>query len=122
MNTEQAIEFFEGCKHHCGNPEFIDMAISALREKQERENPKPLTLAQLRERGGKPVYIVEHPEWGHWELSVDAEDYIEDRDPDFYGMTCDGRKSYWCDSERCKTGLHQLGWLAYDYPPKEAQA
>lgn len=61
---------------------------------------KPLTLDELRQMDGKPVWIQEGSA-GHWELSVDAADYLEDRDLDFYGMIAwDG-------------GLHQLGWLAY---------
>lgn len=27
---------------------------------------EPLTLEQLREMDGEPVWIVEHPDWGHW--------------------------------------------------------
>lgn len=68
----------------------------------------PLTLEQLREKGGKPVWIVEYPDWGHWELSEDANDYIADRDPELYGLT-------YPDPEG-KAGLHKLGWVAYDYP------
>ena len=68
----------------------------------------PLTLEQLREKDGKPVWIVEYPDWGHWELSEDANDYITDRDPELYGLT-------YPDPEG-KEGLHKLGWVAYDYP------
>lgn len=68
----------------------------------------PLTLEQLREKNGKPVWIVEYPDWGHWELSEDANDYITDRDPELYGLT-------YPDPEG-KAGLHKLGWVAYDYP------
>lgn len=68
----------------------------------------PLTLEQLREKNGKPVWIVEYPDWGHWELSEDANDYITDRDPELYGLT-------YPDPEG-KVGLHKLGWVAYDYP------
>lgn len=69
----------------------------------------PLTLKQLREMDGHPVWIAESPDWGHWELSEDAGDYICDRDTDLYGLTYpdqDGRG-----------GLHKLGWVAYAYPP-----
>lgn len=68
----------------------------------------PLTLEQLKEKNGKPVWIVECPDWGHWELSEDANDYITDRDPELYGLT-------YPDPEG-KAGLHKLGWVAYDYP------
>ena len=72
------------------------------------EEEGPLTLEQLREKDGKPVWIVEYPDWGHWELSEDANDYITDRDPELYGLT-------YPDPEG-KAGLHKLGWVAYDYP------
>lgn len=69
----------------------------------------PLTLEQLREMNGQPVWIAEAPYWGHWELSEDAEDYILDRDPDLYGLTYPGPDG--------KGGVHKLGWLAYACPP-----
>lgn len=69
----------------------------------------PLTLEQLRGMDGQPVWIVESPDWGHWELSEDAEDYLCDRDADLYGLT-------YPDPDG-KAGLHKLGWLAYAYPP-----
>ena len=71
---------------------------------------EPLTLEQLREMDGEPVWIVEHPDWGHWELSADAEDYIADRDQDLYGLKHDD------PAGQC--GLHVLGWLAYRRPPE----
>lgn len=36
----------------------INMAQDALRAQQELENPEPLTLDELREMGGEPVWIV----------------------------------------------------------------
>lgn len=89
----------------------LDIADVALRAQQEQENPEPLTLDELRQMDGNPVWIVEAPDWGHWELSEDARDYIEDRDTDFYGMKYD---------DPCgQYGLHKLGWLAYRHKPKE---
>ena len=69
---------------------------------------EPFTLEQLRGMGGQPVWIVEHPDWGHWELSEDGEDYIADRDPELYGLRHDDPEG--------KYGLHKLGWVAYAYP------
>ena len=74
---------------------------------------EPLTLEQLREMDGEPVWIVEHPDWGHWELSADAEDYIADRDQDLYGLKHDD------PAGQC--GLHVLGWLAYRRPPERQE-
>ena len=90
---------------HLKLKEALDMAITALSPPNE-----PLTLEQLRQMDGKPVWIVEHPDWGHWELSADAEDYIADRDQDLYGLKHDD------PAGQC--GLHVLGWLAYRRPPE----
>ena len=40
---------------------------------------------KLREMGGEPVYIIEEGRGGHWELSENAEDYLEGRDLREYG-------------------------------------
>lgn len=86
--------------------EFVNTILSALSFVPTGE---PLTLEQLRKMDGQPVWIVESPDWGHWELSEDAEDYICDRDTDLYGLT-------YPDPDG-KAGLHKLGWVAYAYPP-----
>lgn len=70
---------------------------------------QPLTLEQLRGMDGQPVWIMESPDWGHWELSEDAEDYLEGRDTSLYGITY--------PDHDCKGGVHQLRWIAYAYPP-----
>lgn len=112
-------------------PEALDMAVVALRLAPSPEQLRgvcwacghaepcanrpmyhgmiPLTLEQLLGMNGKPVWIVESPDWGHWELSEDAEDYICDRDTDLYGLK-------YPDPDG-KAGLHKLGWVAYAYPP-----
>ena len=90
--------------------EACRLAVAALRAQQERENPKPLTLDELRQMDGEPVWIVEYPDWGHWELSADAEDYLSDRDEDFYGMKHNDSAG--------KSGLHALGWFAYRHKPE----
>lgn len=37
--------------------------MDAIREKQERENPKPLTIEELREMNGEPVWVAEFHVW-----------------------------------------------------------
>lgn len=81
-------------------------ALAALRFMPEVG--EPLSLEHLKQMDGEPVWIVEFPDWGHWELSEDAEDYLCDRDTDLYGFMSD------LDGE---AGSHELGWLAYPYPP-----
>lgn len=38
--------------------EFLSMTINALREQEERENPKPLTLDELQGMDGEPVWLL----------------------------------------------------------------
>ena len=84
--------------------------LAELRDiKQERN--EPLTLDELRKMDGEPVWIVEEPDWGHWELSADADDYVADREPSFYGMKHNDPAG--------RYGLHKLGWLAYRQKPEE---
>lgn len=121
MTREEAIKILEqrfdsSCRNNLfQNVEKLDyedalwMAISALRSTPHPG--KPLTLEQLREMDGQPVWIVEYPDWGHWELSEDANDYIVDRNLNFYGMKHDDPDG--------RYGLHKLGWLAYSYPPAQ---
>ena len=87
--------------------EYHSMFAAMLEEAPPNE---PLTIEELREMNGESVWIVEPPGWGHWELSADAEDYIEDRDQDLYGLKHDD------PAGQC--GLHVLGWLAYRRPPE----
>ena len=87
--------------------EYHSMFAAMLEEAPPNE---PLTIEELREMNGEPVWIMEPPDWGHWELSADAEDYIEDRDQDLYGLKHDD------PAGQC--GLHVLGWLAYRRPPE----
>lgn len=62
----------------------FDREIRALEEAAAilRQVPDqgPLTPEKLREMGGEPVYIIEEGRGGHWELSENAEDYLEGRD------------------------------------------
>ena len=98
------------CEQAADAIEWLEAQLAAIRAEKEQAN-KPLTLDELRKMDGEPVWIVEHPNWGHWELSEYAEDYLEDRDPDFYGMKYndpDGRY-----------GLHILGWLAFRRKPEQ---
>lgn len=92
-----------------------DMAISALRQQEIVTNRnglnEPLTLDELRQMDGEPVWIVEEPDWGHWELSADADDYVADREPSFYGMKHNDPAG--------RYGLHKLGWLAYRQKQEE---
>lgn len=101
-------------EENCEN-QYTRMAVFGIMQSMptvdyQKTPNEPLTLEQLRQMDGRPVWIVEHPDWGHWELSADAEDYIADRDQDLYGLKHDD------PAGQC--GLHVLGWLAYRRPPE----
>lgn len=104
-----------GYEHNCGIHGCAIMRTAAGRIEQLAAEPPndPLTLEELRGMDGEPVYIVEHPDWGHWELSECAEDYLDDRAEGFYGMTMPPTLS----DPMGRYGLHVLGWLAYRRKP-----
>ena len=75
-----------GFEHNCSVHGCAVLKQAAELISQPNE---PLTLEQLRQMDGRPVWIVEHPGWGHWELSADAGAYIAERDHDLYGLEPD---------------------------------
>lgn len=112
ITTEHAAVWFESRAANTpmqGAREMYKIAAAALRAQQEAEKNEPLTLDELRQMDGEPVWIVESPDWGHWELSGEAVDYLEGRETDFYGMRHDDPAG--------RYGLHKLGWLAYRHEP-----
>lgn len=46
-----------------GERQAVNIALLALQEKAERENPQPLTVEQLKERVGKPIWDNCNREW-----------------------------------------------------------
>ena len=82
MKIEQAIEIAERSLNaykymneqgmNC-EPSIMacEIALQAMMEKQERENPKPLTVSELRKMDGEPVWVAEAESWGV--VSVDAD-------------------------------------------------
>ena len=86
----------------------FDREIQALEEAAAilRQVPDqgPLPPEKLREMGGEPVYIIEEGRGGHWELSENAEDYLEGRDLREYGKK-------W-EAYLCKPSL--TGWISVE--------
>lgn len=81
MTDKEAIEILQEEHRYCQEPCYvmnaIERAITALREKLEREQNEPLTLEQLRQMDGQPVW-VETPgvrKYGRWAIveGVDTE-------------------------------------------------
>ena len=80
--------------------EFANICIAALRAQQERENPQPLTLEELRRMDGEVVYIPESEEYfgGMGIVSVSQERVVDVGVPKF---------GYWLFRE------YGEGWRAY---------
>lgn len=115
MNSEKAISWFENRMKNTTMPgarAMFSMALSALREQQERENPKPLTLDELRQMDGYPVYIhsEKYPYHTGWrvirklEFGPFEELYI-----------------HFSNGEVFHVREYGTAWVAYRHKPKEVQ-
>lgn len=110
MTIDEAIAEIEqsGLYGNQVHQETLVLARDALRAQQERENPQPLTLEELRKMDGEKVYVPESEYYfdGYGVVDVAKEMVVAD------GGIDDG---FWpfCDySEK---------WLAHRTKPKEAQ-
>lgn len=53
----------------------LDYAITALREKLLRDAPKPLTLDEIKEMKGKPIFtVMNNGYWSGWDVLTDVEE------------------------------------------------
>ena len=115
MTREEAIEAIK-----CNWPdsrytilrEALDMAISALREQDVADkdvgNNEPLTLDELREMDGEPVWVVYGEDAGMWALVEVCEESI------FLTNNLGGRTEYAADVE-----LEDDGITVYRQKPEE---
>ena len=110
MTLEQAHqEFFDNAFHNSMKPYISDeakaLAMVALAEKIERDNPKPIAYKNLKNFVHRPVFIVD----GNvrcWTILVSVND-------DF---------AHFVESEDCGVRLMREGccitWFAYEHEPK----
>ena len=117
MTREEAIRILEGqFDKSCGNYRYQNaqkldfedalwMAISAIRAQQEPESNQPLTLDELRQMDGEPVYIAENTEY--WAVVNGFDErgiyLLSHGNPYDYGYF----------------ELYGKTWLAYRHKPKE---
>lgn len=116
MTIQQAIENRERCYNYllgCGprasneNVEAVRLSLEALREKAEREDPLPLTLEELRQMDGEPVWIKAD----HYGIFADVVKIRGREDGDcFVGVTI-------CN--RLQENGYGKTWIAYRHKPKE---
>lgn len=109
MTLGRAVAWFEDRVKSTPMPgarEMFKIAAAAIREKAEREDPKPLTLEELRQTIGTPVYIVRYPSCiGEWAIFTDCADY---------GFCCGDETFYFANS-------YGTRWKAYRHKPKEVK-
>lgn len=116
MDINQAIDNLEYINWRYCTGKFdqaMRMAIGALRAQQVAETNDPLTLDELREMDGQPVWVVpwnEEPRWCLVECLGD------------FGLDCfDGKDSVFDENFYAVCGVinDECEWLAYRKPPKE---
>lgn len=99
------------------------IALGALREKAEQEQPRPLTADELEQMDGQPVWV----EFGYGESGWAIVEQIsplagfvlhglneDEPDPDFLNMEYNDPDGH--------HGLHLLGWRAYRNKPPGYEA
>lgn len=82
----------------------FELAVTALREKEEREDPKPLTIDELKQMIGEPVYLV-------YAFAEPCEWVVFDHHNDDGFGTPDN--SWWFAKG------YGTAWIAYRHKPKE---
>lgn len=85
--------------------EALTMAIAALQEKAERDDPKPLTLEELRQMDGESVWIV-------WPDGRIKSQWWIVGSPDWYLMEFD---------DPIEVKRYGTIWVAYRHKTKEVQ-
>ena len=121
LTTEEAIKFLG---RYVGNEYYTPkcqeahrMAIAALQEKAERENPAPLTIEEIRQMDGEPVWVTvpEEPAVSAYCTIDVCTRFKEDRANDKYSeaMVPGDGFSYYQFDKYGKT------WIAYRHKPKE---
>lgn len=78
----------------------------ALREKLEREDPKPLTIEELQQMHGQPVWIEDEKAWG----IINAYDFGTWKEKPFV--------TFFYKSVRCDWDIERRGLKCYRHKPK----
>lgn len=124
MNKEEMLSQLEGIREHCkimipqdepdsvwrGDVEALDMAISELRQETnmaEIDHVKPLTLEELRQMDGEPVWI----EADHYGVYADV--------VRIQGQEDGKRYVHFKINWRLQENGCGKTWLAYRHKPKE---
>lgn len=124
ISSKRAVEVlcmavtFNGCGRSTSDElkEAVRAAVAALQEKAEREDPKPLTLEELRQMDGELVYLKvidksdrQNPHRSEW-----SEVFLWNQNINFW------RFGNECEIEP-KPENYGKTWVCYRHKPKEGQ-
>lgn len=120
ITIQQAAEWFEKRAKDTPMPgarAMFEIAAAAVREKAEREDPKPLTLEELRQMDGEQVWM-EIINGGEFWLPIDST-WVEVKTNNFQKAV-----EFWLfgSEEELDPNPKNYGktWICYRYKPKEA--
>ena len=92
------------------NIRFNEIILYALKEKLERENPKPLTIEELKQYKGKAIYTIENGS------KIKKCEILCDINDEYIRLCSEDEGLY-----DCSIGTYTRTWLAYAYEPKEVE-
>ena len=99
---------------HLKLKEALDMAIAALSQPNE-----PMTLEQLREMDGEPVYIVSDKfRIAEWNVLNGIGEIVLSYDQPYIGMKCVARAIKFINGREFRIDTYGDDWLAYRHPPE----
>ena len=114
MTYEEAIRLLEPVSTMPNFPHTMEevdeacrIAVSSILKQQERENQKPLTVDELRQMDGEPVWVVYDEDAGTWALVEVLEESV------FLTNNLGGRSEYVADVE-----LEGDGITVYRHKPE----
>ncbi len=116
MTAEEAIAIITGAQTMVINRDpdkfvaAIDRALISLRLERQRDNPKPLTIEELRQMNGEPVWVKPlnaAKDKGEW--------CVTDFYKDSFDALIPGIDNTWYESKD-----YGKTWEAYRHKPKEA--
>lgn len=106
--------------YQLGLKEFIRRFKIAKAAIEQIVDPKPLTIEELRQMIGEPVWTVgvsyDSESWQSWDIIERVDD-----DGIYFGHSTEGRE-WWSYNVRHEDGtLYDFSWCAYRHKPKEVQ-
>lgn len=96
--------------------EANELALEALKEKAERENPAPLTIEELRQMDGEPVWVDDrnYTSYSGYCVICAPKDTFSDHGDRYCIAEIPGCECGWHEFEK-----YGVNWIAYRHKPKE---